>query len=36
MNEFQSQPEYSSAPSSLNRDAKEEGSAKWVSEGTIA
>ncbi|XP_011004018.1 PREDICTED: CRIB domain-containing protein RIC7-like [Populus euphratica] len=34
MNEFQSQPEYSSAPVSLNGDAKEEGSAKWVSEGS--
>uniref|UniRef100_A0A6N2LD10 CRIB domain-containing protein n=1 Tax=Salix viminalis TaxID=40686 RepID=A0A6N2LD10_SALVM len=33
MNEFRSQPPYSSAPLSLNGDAKEEGSAKWESEG---
>ncbi|KAJ6352228.1 hypothetical protein OIU76_001445 [Salix suchowensis] len=35
MNEFHSQPPYSSAPLSLNGDAKEEGSAKWESEANM-
>ncbi|KAF9683040.1 hypothetical protein SADUNF_Sadunf05G0170800 [Salix dunnii] len=34
MNGFHSQPPYSSAPLSLNRDVKEEGSTKWESEGS--
>ncbi|KAJ6306464.1 hypothetical protein OIU78_021726 [Salix suchowensis] len=35
MNEFHSQPPYSSAPLSLHGDAKEEGSAKWESEANM-